>query len=73
MLDLGFGFCEGFAIFAQVLARVILNSFKWKQTSSPKKIVRQTLAQPMFMFGGTFCPALFSDIGLLILRESIHI
>ena len=34
--------------------RVVLQSFKWKQTSSEKSF-RQNLANPMFIFSGTCC------------------
>ena len=70
-----------FAIFAQVWVPrknkwegIYCSKFFHVETDIfAKKIVRQTLANPMFMFSGTFCPTLFSDIGLLITRQSLHI
>ncbi len=39
--------------------RVVLNSFTWKTSSSPKKFFRQTLvADPSFIFNGTCWPRL---------------
>ena len=81
MLELGFGFrgilqfLRRFGCHVKINERVyiVLNSFTWKKRSLQKKLVRQTLANRMFMFSGTFCPTLFSDIGLLITRESLHI
>ena len=36
--------------------RVVLNSFTWKTLSSPEKNLRQTLANPTFIFSGTCWP-----------------
>ena len=55
--------------------RVVLNSFTWKRTSSPffanKKIFRQTLADPMFIFSGTCWPRLVRKTLMCDLRKFV--
>ncbi len=46
--------CEYISIYM----RVVLNSFMWKTSSSPKNYFRQTLANPKFIFSGTCWPRL---------------
>ena len=46
-------------IYNYIYMKVVLDSFMWKTSSSPKKnYFRQTLANPMFIFSGTCWPRL---------------
>ena len=71
MLELGFGFWEGFAIFAQVW---VPHKNRWEGSSKffhvetnifAKRNISPNFSEPKFMFSGTCCPTLFRDTGLI--------